>query len=383
MPRTPKPRKGERADFTVTPWEVKGEVDYDLLLREFGTQRIDADLKERVRRLTGGPLHYLLRRDLFFSHRDLPWILSEFEKGNPFVLYTGRGPSEHTHLGHLVPWMFTKWLQESFEVPLLFQLTDDEKFLFKDDLTRERALGYARENILDILALGFDPARTRFILDTRDAALLYPHALEVAKRVTYSTAKAVFGFTNDTSIGSIFFTAMQSVPAFLPSIEAGKAVPVLIPCAIDQDPHFRVTRDVAPKLGYPKPALVHCKFIPGLQGPKGKMSASDPANTIFTTDPPEEAERKVMRAFTGGQPTVEEQRKKGGNPDICSVCQYLAFFFEPDDKKLHERLAAYRRGEILDGENKAYLAEKVSAFLKEHQRKREQARGRLDEILTA
>lgn len=369
------------SDFTVTPWDVKGKVDYDLLIRDFGTQPITEELKERMHNVAGRELHFMLRRNIFFSHRDLPWLLSEYEKGNRFTLYTGRGPSNDIHLGHLIPLLFTKWLQEAFDAPLLFQITDDEKYLFKDNLTREQTLQFSRENLLDVVALGFDLSKTRFLVDTKVANELYPHALDVAKRVTFSTAKAVFGFTNETNIGSIFFTAMQSVPAFLPSIEAGKPVPVLIPCAIDQDPHFRITRDVAPKLGYPKPAHLYSKFAPGLAGPDSKMSASDPVNTIFTTDTPEQAEKKVMRAFTGGQATVADQRKKGGNPDICSVCQYLNFLFEPDDKKLQERLAAYRNGDILDGENKAYLAEKVKEFLKDHQRKREQSQGVVDRLL--
>lgn len=56
------------------------------------------------------------------------------EKGEPFYIYTGRGPSsESLHLGHMVPFLFTKWLQEAFDVPLVIELTDDEKFLFKKD----------------------------------------------------------------------------------------------------------------------------------------------------------------------------------------------------------------------------------------------------------
>ena len=36
------------------------------------------------------------------------------------------------HLGHLVPFIMTKWLQDTFDVPLVIQLTDDEKFLWKN-----------------------------------------------------------------------------------------------------------------------------------------------------------------------------------------------------------------------------------------------------------
>jgi tryptophanyl-tRNA synthetase len=49
-------------------------------------------------------------------------------------------------------------------------------------------------------------------------------------------------------------------------------IPCLIPCAIDQDPYFRMTRDVAPRLRYMKPALLHSKFFPALQGENTKVS---------------------------------------------------------------------------------------------------------------
>ena len=56
-----------------------------------------------------------------------------YEQKKPFYLYTGRGPSSDAmHLGHLVPFIMTKWLQETFDVPLVIQLTDDEKFLWKN-----------------------------------------------------------------------------------------------------------------------------------------------------------------------------------------------------------------------------------------------------------
>src|SRR3990167_8565082 len=81
-------------------------------------------------------------------------------------------------------------------------------------------------------------------------------------------------------------TSLQSVPAFLPSILKKKNVPVLIPHAIDQDPHFRVTRDIIPKLGYYKPASIQCRFLPSLAGIQkdGKMSSSEENTSIFTTD---------------------------------------------------------------------------------------------------
>src|SRR3989344_4135390 len=177
--------------FTVTPWEVKGDIDYDRLTKAFGVQRIGGNELEKLGRLS--PLHLFLRRGLFFAHRDLDVVLREHEKGKKVVLYTGRGPSGHTHLGHIVPWIFTRWLQKAFKAKLYFQMTDDEKFLVKD-LRLEQASTYARENALDLIALGFEPRDTKIIYDTEHIRELYPFALKIAKRTTFSTAKAVFGF---------------------------------------------------------------------------------------------------------------------------------------------------------------------------------------------
>ena len=120
--------------------------------------------------------------------------------------------------------------------------------------------------------------------------------------MTVSTTKAAFGLTDSSNVGQHFFTSVQSVPAFLPSVLKGKNVPCVIPHAIDQDPHFRLTRDVIGKLGYYKPAAMHCVFLPPLTGPKGKMSASVSESAIYTTDPPEMVEKKIRKyAFSGGE----------------------------------------------------------------------------------
>ena len=346
----------------VTPWEVKGTIDYDALIKEFGISPIDEALLKRIKKHTG-ELHHLLRRGIFFAHRDLGLVLDEYEKGNKFFLYTGRAPSGPVHLGHLVPWMFTKWLQDKFDVELYFQFPDEEKFLFKQNLEWEDGQRYLEENMLDVIALGFKPNKTKFLVDTKHANLMYPEAVKVAKRITFSTVKSVFGMTNDTNIGSIFYTAMQAVPAFLPSVLKKKKIPCLIPHAVDQDPHFRVSRDVIPKLGYMKPASIQCRFLPGLQGmDAGKMSASEESTAIFTTDSPEAVRTKIMKyAFSGGQPTVEEHRKKGGNAAIDVSYQWLVFF-EEDDKKLRKIYDDYTSGKLLTGELKQILFEKFNFF---------------------
>lgn len=49
-------------------------------------------------------------------------------------------------------------------MPLVIQLTDDEKTLWKD-LTVEQAMKLARENAKDIIAMGFDVNKTFIFSD--------------------------------------------------------------------------------------------------------------------------------------------------------------------------------------------------------------------------
>jgi tryptophanyl-tRNA synthetase len=164
---------------------------------------------------------------------------------------------------------------------------------------------------------------------------------------------------------------MQAVPAYLPSVLKNKKMPCLIPHAIDQDPHFRLTRDILPKLGYPKPASIQCTFLPPLQGVEGKMSSSKEIGTIFTTDSQKDVEMKIKKyAFSGGKDTLEEHRRHGGNPDVDISYQYLKYFFEPNDDELAKIYRKYKSGEMTSGELKQIAIDKINAFLKEHQMNR-------------
>jgi tryptophanyl-tRNA synthetase len=368
-------------DEKVTPWEVKGEIDYSKLVKQFGVSKLDEKILKRIEKHTGD-LHLFLRRKVFFAHRDLDWLLDEYEKGNKFFLYTGRSPSGQVHIGHLFPWILCKWLQDKFGAEMWFQFPDEEKFLFKKDLEFEDIEKSLNENILDVIALGFDPKKTHFLIDTKNADVMYKQACRVAKKITFSTVKASFGLTDSSNIGSIFYTSMQAVPAFLPSVLKNKNIPCLIPLGIDQDAHFRVSRDVIPKLGYYKPALLHNIFLPPLTGIGGKMSSSEGNVAILTTDSPEIVKKKINKyAFSGGQETIEEHRKKGGNPDVDVSFQYLKFFFEEDDEKLRQIEKDYRSGKLLTGELKKYLIKKICDFLEVHQKKRADARKRVGEFL--
>jgi len=185
---------------------------------------------------------------------------------------------------------------------------------------------------------------------------MYPNIVRIWKSVTYSTALAMFGFSGH-NIGQPAFPAIQAAPSFPSSfpvvLGAGRdsEMACLIPCAIDQDPYFRMTRDVAHKLvpkSHPlggKPALFHSKFFPPLQGAQGKMSSSNDSSAIFLTDTPDQIKDKINKhAFSGGHETAKEQREKGANLDVDVSYQWLTFFLH-DDKKLAKIGDDYSKGQ--------------------------------------
>lgn len=368
----------------VTPWDVQSGakgVDYDRLIEKFGVEPLTSVQIARFEAIIQRPVHHLIRRGVFFSHRDLEAILEAKEKGIPFYLYTGRGPSsEALHLGHLIPFMITKWLQEVLDVPLVVQLTDDEKYLFKDELALAETRRLARENARDILAFGFDAQKTFIFSNCEYIDALYPTALKIMKRTTFNQVKGIFGFDDSSNIGKIMFPAIQAAPSFADCFPGvfGKdnkhtsLIRCLIPCAVDQDPYFRMTREVAPRLGLPKPSLICSKFIPSLQGAASKMSGSVAASSVFVTDSPKAIKDKINRyAFSGGAATAEEQRVKGADLSVDISYQYLTFFLE-DDAELNEIAEAYSTGKMLTGEIKQKLISVIQDIVAAHQERKSQ-----------
>lgn len=153
----------------ITPWVAtsKSGFDYLKLIEKFGCSPIDSSLIERFEKITKKPIHPWLRRGIFFSHKDLDLILTDVENNKPVYLYTGRGPtSESMHLGHMIPFMLTAYLQNALNCICIIQMSDDEKYFFKGgSLAEYLRLTYA--NAKDIIACGFDLEKT-FIFSNTD-----------------------------------------------------------------------------------------------------------------------------------------------------------------------------------------------------------------------
>ena len=131
-----------------------------------------------------------------------------------------------------------------------------------------------------------------------------------------------------------------------------------------------MTRDVAPRLGMYKCALIHSKFFPALQGAQSKMSASVSTGTIYMTDTPKEIKKKVMKhAFSGGQDSAEEQRRLGANLEVDVPWMWLQYWMEDDDE-LARIGRDYAGGKLLTGEVKQILVDTLVPIVERHQRAR-------------
>ncbi|VDM39647.1 unnamed protein product [Toxocara canis] len=368
---------------------TKAGYAHGLVPEKFGCRKLDQSLIDRFEKVTGKRAHPMLRRGLFFAHRDLSLILDRVEQKKPFFLYTGRGPSSGSlHLGHLIPFLFTRYLQEAFDVPLIIQgylrecgqqlttiqITDDEKFLWKD-MNLDEARKMAHENMKDIIACGFDPEATFMFTNTQYMCPpFFENVLRIWKLVTNNQARAIFGFTGEDSMGKAAFPALEAAPCFsssFPHIFGGrKDIPCIIPAAIDQDPYFRMSRDVAPRLKYSKPAMIYSSFLPALQGAQTKMAASDANSCIYMDDTPKQIKNKINKyAFSGGRDTIEEHRKLGGNCDVDISYQFLRYFME-DDEQLEDIRKRYTSGELLTGELKAIAIKEIQRVIAELQARR-------------
>ncbi|MEM1520688.1 MAG: hypothetical protein QXW76_06315 [Candidatus Korarchaeum sp.] len=279
--------------FRVTPWEVKGErVDYERLVHDLRLKRIDFELRSAIRRVLGEE-HYLLERGVFFAHSSLDFFLEDLSKDRlrPYV-FTGRGPSGPIHLGNLVPLMLAKWLQERLRAPLYLQVSDDEKYCLRPDLSLRKVREWARDNVAELLALGFDEERTKVIWDTECSSWLYPASLLIAKRVRVSELKDSTKLDDNSNPGILYYALLQSLPALMLPLLADERYRCVVPMAVDQHPLMIPSLLAARRLGLEEPAVVHSVFIPGVRG-EPKMGTSNPRSAIFLSEPVNSALMKV------------------------------------------------------------------------------------------
>ena len=436
----------------LDPWGAVHVEDYTKLFEEFGISSFDDILPELV------DPHRYMRRKIIFGHRNYDAVLAAMKSGRPFAVMSGFMPTGRAHFGHMMVMNEIIWHQQ--QGGDAFAAVADMEAHAVRGISWERCRQFGiEEYILSLIALGFQPKENSHIYFQSKNYDVRNLAFELGIEANFSEVSAIYGFSGETCISHMESVMAQSADILHPQLkEYGGPKPVVIPVGADQDPHIKLTRDLAYRMrrflverrgdyisvrgkaanrelmqaaesalrgtglgqvkryeehiditdlqliegqridevqqeieeliirletehgeyGFIPPASIYHRFMTGLTG--GKMSSSKPESYIALTEDPKEAAGKIMRAITGGRQSLAEQKKLGGEPDKCTIYEFLLFHLSEDDKELLELDAECRSGRRMCGNCKKDVAERIKRFLDEHQQAREEARERLPEF---
>ncbi len=329
--------------------------DNEKLVKEFGASRISD--------LTDLPDFYTFQNGLIYSHRDFDKFMKAIRKGEKCAIVSGFNASGTVHFGHKAVFDTNLYFQKKYGILVFIPISDDESYVAGKVKNQEEALKNSFELAKELLAYGFDPHKTYFIID-QIYTNIYNLAIKLSRKINLSEIKATYGYKNEDNIGLHFYPSIQSAHILFPQEKFG-IKNVLVPIGPDEDAHIRICRDVAPLAGYNKPSILHVTFLPGIDGKKMSKSRD---NAIFLKDNEKAIIKKVRRAYSGGQKTIEEHRRLGGNPHVDVALQYLSkFFLESEESK--RLIEEYKGGKILSGEIKDILSKKLVNFISDFQKR--------------
>ncbi len=362
----------------IDPWSST-IIDYEKLREQFGIKPF-ADLLDDIEEP-----HPLMRRGVIFGHRDYGRIVKAMREGNSFAVVTGMMPSGKMHIGHKMVVDQLIWYQKK-GAEVYIPIADMESYSARGvDFETSRKLA-VEEYITNYIALGLDFEDKDFHIYLQSENRAVENlAYKLAKKVNLSELKAIYGFSNSTNLAHVYVSLIQVADILHPQLEEfGGPKPTVVPVGPDQDPHIRLTRDIAERFKstyhFISPSSTYHRFITGLTG--DKMSSSKPKTAIFLSDPPEVAVKKLKTAKTGGKETLEEQKETGGVPEECVVYEMLLYHLTPDDKELKEIYRDCREGNIMCGQCKQNAAELVEKFFQKISLEREKARDMAESILS-
>jgi tryptophanyl-tRNA synthetase len=353
----------------IDPWGATLPEDYTKLIKDFGLETFDPKLFPEPNRL--------MRRGVVFAGRDLKPIADAVRQKKKFYVLSGIMPSaERIHFGNKMVVENIRYFQD--HGAKTYMCIADLEAAATRGITIEEAQRRAMEfHIPAYVALGLDPKKTQFYFQSENKKVLHL-AYEFAKKVTLNEFRAIYGVADPSRIMS---AVTQVGDILFPQLE--EAMPGIIPVGVDQDPHIRLTRDIVArshgKYGFMAPSSMYHKYTPSLDGDL-KMSKSKPESCIELPETPEMAIKKIKRAKTGGRDTEEEQRKKGGVPEICMVFELYKQHLIEDDKELKVIYDECTHGKILCGENKARCAEHMKQFLVKFNKDVEKAQKHVDKL---
>jgi tryptophanyl-tRNA synthetase len=357
----------------LDPFGTTVVEDYERLYEEFGIQPFKPLLGQ-----VPNPSMYM-RRNVVFGHRDFKRILDAMKNHEEFAVMSGIKPTGEFHLGTLMTAREVIYFQRqgatAFYCIADVEAYEDNKIPFK------KSEKFAVGNVADLLALGFDPKKGYIYRQSREERVK-DLAIVFGRGVTLATMTAIYG---ERHIGLYLSALIQAGDILMPQLkDFDGPKPTVVPVGVDQDPHLRLTRDLANKFhrkyNFILPSSTLHKIMKGLDG-SPKMSKRAPLSYFTLHERPESIAKKISEAFTGGRPTVEEQRKIGGIPEICPIYELCMYQFVEDDDQIIKVYHDCRSGRLLCGEHKDQATEIVLNFVKDHRRKRRKFVDKAREIL--
>jgi len=277
-------------------------------------------------------------------------------------ILTGIRPTGPLHLGHYAG-ALENWVGLQTRYDCCFLIADYQVSDYADDMARVREAVW--EVALDWLAVGLDPKRSSFVIESlipehAELTLWLSWFLPLGMLERNPTLKAEMEEFGRKSVPVAFFTYPVMQVANILMTRAH-----LVPVGEDQLPHIELTREVARRFNrqfkevFPEPEGLVGR-VPRLVGIDGqaKMSKSQ-GNAIYLKDTPAVVNEKVRSMYT--DPTRLRASDPGhveGNP----VFLYHDAF-NPDHEEVADLKARYRRGFVGDVEVKQKLATALNTFL--------------------
>jgi tryptophanyl-tRNA synthetase len=353
----------------IDPWGSGLLEDYEKIIDDFGLEVFDAKLFPEPNRI--------MRRGVAFAGRDLKVISDAIKSKKEYYVLTGIMPSaDRIHLGNKLVVENLKYFQEHGAKTYIL-VADLESAAARGvsiEEARNRAMNF---HIPAYISLGLDPKKTVFYFQSENKDVIHL-AYEFSKKITLSEFEAIYGVADP---GRIMSAVTQVGDILFPQL--GKRMPGIIPVGIDQDPHIRLTRDIVrrtkQKYNFVLPAGLYVKYTPSLDGSM-KMSKSKPESCIELPEDMKSVRNKIKRAKTGGRDTVEEQKQKGGRPEICMNFEMQKMHLIDDDKELNRIYEECKAGKLMCGECKEISCKAMEKFMDNFSKGLEKARKETDKL---
>jgi tryptophanyl-tRNA synthetase len=226
-------------DVALDPWGSSTVADYRKLFETFGIEEFEEILPE-----VPAP-HYLMRRGVIFGHRDYRRVAAAMRAGEDYAALSGFMPTGDPHIGHKLVFDELIWHQK--QGGDTYALIADLEAHSARGLTWAEIDEHARDYVLSFLALGFDPEAGTLYRQT-DNRELQDLAFELGIEANFSELQAIYGFDGETDVSHMQSVVTQAADILYPQLDEPK--PTVIPVGPDQDPHVRLTRDLASRMRF-------------------------------------------------------------------------------------------------------------------------------------